>query len=281
MGEAASGQLVWSRTKVLWSAYVGINLALILSLRPDPEHPDWQLWLSLPDKIATGTLYAQTGETVYVWSPVIAPIMALAPFIGYWVWAALHVAVVFLLRDWRLIGFMLVSWGFWIDVIGGNTFGFVLVAGALALAGSRPAALVYLVLCIVMPRPIQLPLAVYLLWTMPGLWRTAGVALALHSLAVVATGYFDEWIGAMLAQHGPPSGNLGPTAFLGRAWLIVGIPLAAWLTWRGRVGWAGLAVSPYILPAYLVTPVWELTDHSGPDRVLVARGVHRVEAGVG
>jgi hypothetical protein len=46
--------------------------------------------------------------------------------------------------------------------------------------------------------------------------------------------------------------NVGPSRWLGAWWLLAGIPLAAWLTWRGRVGLASLAVSPYLLPYYLM-----------------------------
>jgi hypothetical protein len=28
------------------------------------------------------------------------------------------------------------------------------------------------------------------------------------------------------------------------------VPLAAWLTLRGKLGWASLAISPYLLPYY-------------------------------
>jgi hypothetical protein len=52
--------------------------------------------------------------------------------------------------------------------------------------------------------------------------------------------------------------DLGPTRFLGMAWLIIGVPLAAWLTWKGRVGWAGLAMSPYVPPVYLMLLLFEL-----------------------
>lgn len=241
--------------------YIGINVALITMLRPDTNHPDWQLWLSLPDKLAAGTLYVQTGETRWVWSPILAPVMAAAPLLGYWTWGALHVAAVFLLRDWRIIALVLLSWGFWIDTIGGNTFAFVFVAGVLALRSSRPAAIVYLGLCILMPRPIQLPLALWLLWSMPSIRLPTLALFAVHALAVLGTGYADEWLASMLRQTGPLAGDIGPTLLFGKAWLIVGIPLAVYLTWKGRLGWAGVAMSPYMLPAYWLMPLLDLVPH--------------------
>lgn len=246
-----------------WALYIGVNVALISMLRPDTDHPDWQLWLSLPDKLRVGTLYAQTGEARYVWSPVLAPIMAAAPLLGYWTWGAFHVASVFLLRDWRLIGLVLVSWGFWIDTIGGNTFTFILVAGVLALRGSRPAALVFLALCILMPRPIQLPLALWLLWSMPSIRLPVVALVAVHAVAVLLTGYAAEWLGSMLIQTGATIGSIGPTLIFGQAWLLIGIPLGAWLAWHRHFGWAGAAVSPYMLPAYWLWPLLDLSRLPG------------------
>ncbi len=49
----------------------------------------------------------------------------------------------------------------------GNTFTFVVVAAAFALRGSRFGALAFLALTALMPRPVQIPLALWLLWTRP------------------------------------------------------------------------------------------------------------------
>jgi hypothetical protein len=51
---------------------------------------------------------------------------------------------------------------------------------------------------------------------------------------------------------------------MGQWWLVVGIPLAAWLTVRGRVGWAALAASPDWLPYYLLMPILELATPQKP-----------------
>jgi hypothetical protein len=266
--------LPWRHLAV--ALYIGVNLALVLALRPNTNHPDWQLWLSLPDKLANGTLYAQTGEARWVWSPVLAPLMAGATVFGYWAWAALHIAAVFLLRDWRLIAIVLVSWGFWIDVVGGNTFGFVFIAATLALRGSQWASLAFLALTILMPRPIQVPLALGLLWLQPSIRLPALGLFAVHAVVVLATGYADDWLGSMLAQSTLGAGNIGPTAVFGRAWLIVGIPLGIYLAWKRQWGWAGVAVSPYMLPAYWLMP-WLEGQRRGPDLDVaeVARGKGR------
>ncbi len=79
--------------------------------------------------------------------------------------------------------------------------------------------------------------------------------------AAAVTGYLDDWLVALLPfgvgsmDH---SGNVGPTRFLGVAWYIVGIPLGVWLTAKNRPGLAGLALSTYVAPQYLLVLLWEL-----------------------
>ena len=69
-----------------------------------------------------------------------------------------------------------------------------------------------------------------------------------------------EWVARLLDSTADIGSdfNIGPSALIGSWWLIVGIPLGIWLTWRGRIGLAGLAVSPYVLPYYLLIGVLEL-----------------------
>ena len=73
-------------------------------------------------------------------------------------------------------------------------------------------------------------------------------------LTALPTGYVAVWIGSLLqssAREIANDFNLSPSRFVGLAWLIIGLPLAAWLTVRGRIGWAAMAISPYLLPYYL------------------------------
>jgi hypothetical protein len=51
--------------------------------------------------------------------------------------------------------------------------------------------------------------------------------------------------------------NVGPTRLLGPAWLLIGIPLGLWLTLKGRLGLAGMALSPYLFPHYYLALLWE------------------------
>ena len=264
---------------VLLASYVGVNLVLIptkIVLGPDVG-ADWLLFRQLPHAINDGTIYEIGRPTVwFVWSPVAAWLMAGVAVLGYWAWAALHVASVLLLRRPLLIGLVLISYAFWFDVAQGNTATFVFVAGALALAGSRGASLVYLGLFLLMPRPLMAPIAVWLLWKDRSLWRPFAAIFVIHAAMVLASGDAWPWISSLLVYDLAPGITIGPTAWIGRWWLLAGIPLAAWLTWRRHFGWASLAASPYITPQYLLFVLWEVAPRDqevdyGPRRSGVTR----------
>jgi hypothetical protein len=244
---------------VLLASYIGVNLGLVaqkITLGPDVG-VDWQLFSQLPTAVAGDTIYEISPEVSFVWSPVAAWLMAGVALLGYWAWAALHVASVLLLRSPLLVGLVLVSYAFWFDVAQGNTVTFVFVAGFLAIGGSRRASLVYLALLVLMPRPLMVPLAVWLLWKDHSLWRPFAAIFAIHAALVLASGDIGPWVASMLHHDLAPGITVGPTAWVGRWWLLVGVPLA-WLAWRGHIGWASLAVSPYVTPQYLLFVLWEL-----------------------
>lgn len=249
-------RIAWRRIGV--AVYIGLNVALLIAFamgEPDVVHSDWELWTALGER----PMYDTDTRAPFVWSPVAGWFMTLVPdVLGHTLWAGLHFAAVLLLRDWRLMALVVISIGFWGEIAGGNTMTFVFVAGALALRGSRPAAVVYLALLFLMPRPLQLPLAVWLMWKMPGIrWPVVGI-FVIHAVLVLASGLAGDWVASMLG-HGNPPGNFAPSAIIGTVpWLMIGIPIAAWLTWKGRVGWAGLAMNPYWLLAYLFILLWEL-----------------------
>lgn len=107
---------------------------------------------------------------------------------------------------------------------------------------------------LLIPRPIMLPLLAWLLWQRLA-WRLPWVGMvAVVVLTAIPTGYLLDWIGS-LVQSGVKDitndFNLAPSRFLGPSWLIIGVPLAAWLTHRGRLGWASMAISPYLLPYWV------------------------------
>lgn len=267
--EAPSRPLGVRLGQVALVVYLGLSIGLsVYSLSNGlPFNPDWALWTAVPDALERNALYRADAPVPFVWSPVMGWVMAaVVLYVGFWPWAGLHLAAVTLLRDPALILLTLGTWGFWLDLGGGNTFIFVFVAAVLALRGSRAAAYVYLALLMLMPRPVQLPLAAWLLVRMP--WtRLPFVAMALiHAIVVLASGYAADWIGAMFTfAPGQHPYDLGPGRWLGPLWLL-GLPLAGWLLLKGRVGWAGLAASPYLLPQYLLMPLLDLRRVSSATR---------------
>lgn len=257
---------------MLLASYVIVNVIWIAQkvvLGPD-SGVDWQLFRLMPEAVANGTVY-EVGDpgVAFVWSPVAAWLMAGAALASYWVWAAVHVAVVLLLRNVFLIALVLLSYAFWFDVAQGNTVTFVIVAGLLAMRGSRWGALAYFALLILMPRPLMLPLAGWLLWQDRWLWKPVAVLFAAHAVMVLVAGGLEGWVGNVLHHDLAPGITVGPTAIIGRWWLLAGVPLAALLAWRRRFGWAALAISPYVTPQYLLALVWEWgsADGVGTDRV--------------
>lgn len=246
---------------VLLASYVGVNLILLpakIVLGPD-KAVDWDIFRRLPDAIATGTVYDLGTAVPFAWSPVAAWIMAGASLIGYWPWVMVHIGAALLLyRTPLLLALVLVSYSFWFDVAQGNTVSFALIAGILAMQGSRPAGLAYLGLLLLVPRPLMAPLAIWLLWHDRSLWRPFAVLFLMHAALVLISGDALPWLGVMVSYDLAPGITIGPSAWLGRMWLLVGVPIAAYAAMRGKLGWAGLAVSPYITPQYLLMVLWEL-----------------------
>ena len=224
---------------------------------------DWWLMEEAVERIGTGTMYAwSAGEPhdyTYRYAPLLTYVMAPLVVLGLEVWRLLHVAALLLLPKW-LAAVTLVAAPFWFDVAHGNFVTFAFVFGYLALQGSRWATVAYIVLALLVPRPLMLPLIAWILWKRPE-WRlpTAGI-VAVYSVLTLATGEGFTFLaslrdaGDMLAYDF----NWGASRFIGLWWMLIGIPLGVWLTIKGRVGLAGLAVSPYLIPYYLLVLLWEL-----------------------
>lgn len=246
----------WRRVAI--ALYIGVNVGLLLWApeRPGPHNADWQVFLSLRDVAP----YEITVPGPFRYSPVAAWLFAAVTYLGYWPWLALHVGALWLLRfSPLLLILVLASWGFWLDAMMGNAFALVFVAGLLALRGSRGWALVYIALLCLMPRPVQIPVALWLLWKMPTVRLPALGVVAVHGILTVLSGDGLEWGEVLLSTASGSMGyNLSPSAIVSSVWLVVGIPLAAWLTWRGQVGWASAAISPYLLPMYWLMPLLDL-----------------------
>lgn len=228
---------------------------------------DWTQYAEAGRRLTGGELYAVTSTYAYHYSPYLAYLFSLLAPLGVFGWRLLHVAGALALPSWPMRLLALAAWPFWYDVEAGNLVIFVVLAAAWALRGSRVATAAYLLMVVLIPRPLMLPVAAWLLWKRPE-WRLPFVSLVLvHTAAIFATGWAAPWLNALLAAGGDiaiPS-NVGPSRFIGPMWALIGLPLAAWLTWKGRLGLASLAASVYWLPYYLLVLLLEAAPH-GPIR---------------
>jgi hypothetical protein len=230
---------------------------------------DWTLSYRIAaDRVFSGGLYDWTASPygvhyVFRYSPVAALIFAAIAWIGPVGWSLLHFAPLVALPR-RLALLTLVSWPFWSDVYLGNVTVFVFVAAASALAGSTLGALAYLALCLLVPRPFMVPIALLLIWKRPRLRLPFASMFVIHGLLVALTGWGPAWLASLLRGGDDLTGhaNLGPSALIGPLWIPIGLVLAGILLWRGRLGLASIAASPYWLPPYLLMVLLDLRGRS-------------------
>ena len=213
---------------------------------------DWTL-MSHASQVAVrgGDPYAGTN---FMWTPVAA--LAFYPVwqTGWHLWQLAHVGAALAMPTWTMRVLVLLAYPFWWDLELGNILVFVLLAATWALRGNRVAIGTFLLLTVLVPRPLMAPIALWLLFKHER-WRVPFAAMAVGAVAVSAVmGLLGPFIarsleaGAVL-QHGY---NFAPSRFIGPAWLLVSVPLAAWLTLKGRLGLASVFASPYWLPYYLL-----------------------------
>ena len=205
----------------------------------------------------------------YRYSPAAVPLFALLAPMGETAWRLLHVLALPLL-GWQLAITVALSWPFWADVASGNLLTFVLIASVAAIRGNRLGIGAVFVLALLMPRPVILPLVAWLLWNRPE-WRRPFVGLfAIHALVVLLSGVGANWIEALLAEAMETEVfNVAPSFWFGGWWLLIGIPLAVWLWFKDHPGAAGLAMSPYLMPYYLLfafTWVPETSNREGRNK---------------
>jgi hypothetical protein len=222
---------------------------------------DWLIFREAGRRVVEGGLYAWENEYAWSYSPLLAYVFTVIAPIGYLGWSVLHVAALLALRDRWLIAITFLSFPFWADLYNGNTMTFVFVAAVGVLRQTSAATAIYLVLCLLMPRPVMLPLLAWVLWRQPA-WRTWFAAMmVLNALAVLGTGHGVGWVEALLRVPGAvsvSSRDLGPAVLLGLWWLPLSALLAGVLLLRGRVGFASVAASPYWLPQYFIMLLLEL-----------------------
>jgi uncharacterized membrane protein len=198
---------------------------------------------------------------MFRWSPVAAWIFALIAPLGLGIWRLVHLAAVAFVQPAWAAGLVMLAWPFWRDVLQGNTMTFVVVAGWLALRGNRPAVIAFYALAMLMPRPLMLPVMIWLLWHERWSWRWFAGLFGINFALVLASGHAAEWLGRLAetsqAEILRPF-NWLPSRWIGLAWVPIGLALAAVLTMRGRLGLASLAASPYLLSYYWLVLLWEL-----------------------
>ena len=261
------GRREWGRLLALGSLLLAAVVLNVWGLVTTVPHladagrvGDWSRLVAIdPRAPYDNSFYRWAPPALWIWQNVVQRV-------GFWPWFALHFFVVALLRPRWVIVLVVLSWPFWSDAINGSTLTFVAVAASLAIAGNRPATVVYLVFCTLMPRPLMLPVLGWILWRR---WETRAWFVAIGAAVLVwsvLTGHMLEWIVRLATTTNSEmviDYNFGPSAWIGFAWVPIGLALAAWLTWRGRLGFASVAASPYWFGYYLLMLFLEVSPGGG------------------
>lgn len=177
---------------------------------------DWDNYVEASRRFWTGGLYEfRAGSDPlddYAWhySPVLAPLFGVLAPMSVAGWRFLHLAAIALLPTRWMMALALVSWPFWVDVESGNLMAFVLLAAAWALRGNAVGIGATLALSLLIPRPLMLPLAGWLLWKHPA-WRLPFAAMfAVHALAVLVTVGVRR--GSLISSRRAGTWTCGPTS---------------------------------------------------------------------
>lgn len=261
----ATWRLGYRPAMLLMLVGLAVGVSLYLSLLIVRE------WMGMPRTADWETLrYAAYATDPFDrggwrWSPVAAVLLQAVVWVGPIGWRLLHVAALGLLRPWWMVPLVLVSFPFWKDMQQGNVLTFVFVAAWLALRGNRPAVLVYYALCLLIPRPLMLPVMAWLLWRESWSRRWFVGLAAVSIIGLLLVGHGGEWIARLLDTTSgeiAKTENWLPSRWIGTAWIPIGLGLAAVLTWRGHLGLASIAASPYLLTYYLFFLLLELIPYA-------------------
>jgi hypothetical protein len=232
----------------------------LIALFGNPEPYDWRVLREASADVLSGN---DPFEGAYLWSPIWAVLFAPFAWAGLWAWRILHVAALLMLPTWRIRLLTLASFPFWFDVVLGNTMTFIAVTAVWAMRGSRVGAAAYLWLFLLIPRPLLLPVAVWLL-TIHRRWIVPFVLAGLGQVLVLAhVGLFEPWLRKLMTTASTEVGtaiNFAPSAFIGLAWFPIGVALGVLAFTRGRVGLASILASPYWLPYYFLMGLVDLAE---------------------
>jgi hypothetical protein len=251
------------RRAVLMAALVFNAVFLVAAVQgflfaPGPR-PDWQGVVLAAERIAAGTDPYVGQVLAYRWSPLAAWLFVPIAAAGFAAWQLLHFAALAAL-PMRLAAVTLACFAFWVDAGMGNVVVFGFVLAYLALSGSRLGVLGFAVLALLVPRPLYIPVLIWVWMRQPEMRKPLILVAAIVAVLTVATGYAPSWL-AMLASSTNeitnPT-NLAPSRFIGMAWAPVGIAAGLVALRRGRVGLASLLFSPYWLPYYFVMILLDL-----------------------
>jgi len=224
---------------------------------------DWRIFVEAGERFweRSPDLYEVNDVYSFRHSPLFAMAMPAVAWIGTLGVRLVTLAAVAAMPTWPMRLLALASWPLAIDLQHGALITVLVCVAAWALRGSRIAAIAYLFLALLSPRPLMLPVVAFLLWQQRWLRLPAVALVVAYAVAVAFTGYGDDWIAMLvtsgLDMYGTPL-NLSPSRFIGGAWIPLGLTLAAVLTWKGRPGFAALAINPYLLPHYLLFALLEL-----------------------
>lgn len=230
---------------VLWwgpQAWHANDWAILGTVDPaDPYATWWYKW-SIP--------------AAWIWGYLITPM-------GPILWTVLHFAALALLP--RVVAFTaLVTFPFWFDLANGNIIVFVTVAAWHALAGNRWGVIAFVALAVLVPRPIMLPVLLWLLWTRTDArWAFLAVG-AFVGVVTILSGSVGAWASHLFAAASSEmtaTYNYSPSRWIGWWWVVIAVPLAVIATVKGRFGIASLLATPYVIYYYPVMLLLELRLH--------------------
>jgi hypothetical protein len=205
----------------------------------------------------------------WLWAYAVVPL-------GFGIWSALHVVVLATLP--RAVALAaLVTFPFWADVAAGNMVTFAFVLAWHALAGRRWAVLGFVVLAALIPRPLMLPVLIWVLYRSKEAWigfigATLAVVLAGLATQTLWT-YLSLILGTSSSFWYTSPWNIGPSSLIGPIWVPFGLAIAAVATWKGWLGVASLAASPYLIHYYAVFALLDLRDRIRPRSEPSARNI--------
>ena len=224
---------------------------------------DWDVYREAGRRAWAGSPDLYDPVLGFKHSPLFAYLVGALSWVGTFEIRLVTVAAALAMPTWPMRLLAIASWPFAMDLQHGALLTVIVCVAAWALRGSRVAEIAFVLIALLSPRVLMVPILAYLLWTRPRLRVPVAIIALVHSLAVIATGYADEWFGSLVAGGTEQIGtllNLSPSRFIGGWWLVIGVPLAIWLTRVGRLGFAALAASPYVLPHYLLLLLLELSN---------------------